>query len=531
MGNQEHTADLLPGAVLPNPYDGESLFSWCARFHRLNGGVNACTTSQYLFDHPTIGIRQHDLPCHLGHFVGATNQRLGGIAEVISERTQFPLFAPFLDVDSRQNVVAMMGSNEFNDVRKLLGINRAGLGTVASLKYCRECMSEDLATAPMAWWHIEHQWPSTWICVKHGCPLEIATQQLHGRRLGTWHLPGELACDYPEAWPHLSAHQVKRLIAIARCTRGLAAEREIHLDALTIRYTYLLRAKERGWVAMDGSLRFAALRDAFSANHSGLELLPGLSFLAASTSANGGFLRLLLHDYPGRKHPAKHILLIAFLFDEFEEFRVRYEETRRFADTAGVEGLKARLANTRRRLKEMITVEGRSVNATSQVLGIAPTQAINYLRKEGIPYQQRPRVLTAERESKLHGLLRTGQERREIAQVLSIRVAFIKDYLATHSDLRAAWKEARRTRQIEEYRAHFLAVLKGNPSLSLKRLAAIPGSGVGWLKRNDPAWLAAHLPAIWNQPMNRGLSDGPMLAESTVECPIDAPTKRPGTNN
>jgi len=222
---------------------------------------------------------------------------------------------------------------------------------------------------------------------------------------------------------------------------------------------------------------------------------------------------------------------MAFMFDELGQMLKIYENVKNVSAVDGPERLKKLLTDTRVQLTEMVASEGISVNSASLKLGVPPSMAIRHLKLAGVEYVRRPRVLTPELQDRLKVMLITGKSRDEIASALGIRKAFIKDNLAGQPDLRTAWQEARFARQLKEYRSRFLATCRNNLGLSLKRLAAIPGNGIAWLKRNDSSWLVAHLPAIWNQPINRGLSDSPMPVEPRLESPSNAPSKRPGTNN
>lgn len=483
---------------LPRPCDDELLYGWCARFHRLSGNVIPGVTSRQLFGHPTFGLR-HDFPSHLDHFQLVTRNLLGSISDLIYQRTQFALYAPFLDEQRSHAVVGAMRDRGHTGIQQGLGLTRSGLGPMAPLKACRACMEEDRTTVPAAWWHMEHQWDPTRVCLRHSQTLLVASERLHAGGLTAWHLPRDLQADQWQPTPVLGPMQLNLLTRIARWTQALLDQRGLHYEGPLLRHSYLLQAKTHGLVAMDGALRLAALRKSFFNVHQGLDLIPGLAFLNGVTDVNGGFLGLLLREFPGSRHPIKHIYLMAHLFSEPEEFFARYKEVKSTADAEGMEGLDKQLTDIRTRLRKMVGVEGRSVNSACRELGIPPIQAIRLLKREGIPYKQRPRVLTPDTKDKLDDMLKAGAERSDIATALGIRKAFIKDYLAERRELRTAWEKAYETQQKEGYRKHFLEVLQNNPGVPIKRIRRIPGNGFEWLYRNDRDWLASHLPEIWRR--------------------------------
>jgi hypothetical protein len=493
-------ADLFAGSdtPLPRAYDGELLYSWCARFHRLSGNAKARTTSLMLFGHPTVGLLP-DFPNRIENFQRATRNWLGTTSDVVEQRTQFALHAPFLDLNTRQVVVAAMSGQSTNTVHQSLGINRSALAIATRLKACPDCINEDRITAPTSWWRMDHQWSTSYFCLRHLRRLRIMADRSSARGLSDWYLPGELHDDAWASQPTLDNMQADRLLNAARWTAVLLNQQNVIFDSTLLRHVYLLQAKTRGWLAWDGTLRFATLRNAFAAAHRGLENLQGLGFLTGAQTVNGGFLGMLLREHPGRRHPLKHVLLMAFLFEDPQEFFERYEAAQLLAMTEGFEAFHKQLTATRARLVDMVGSEGRSVNAACLELGIPPMQAIQRLRKEGVAYRVRPRVLTLALKGALDDLLRSGADRNEISKQLKVRKAFIKDYLAVQPELRDEWSRAFAAHQTERYRKHFLQVLQENPTVPIKRIRRIRGNGFEWLYRNDRDWLVENLPGIWRR--------------------------------
>lgn len=495
-----HDADLVgfDPQTLPLPLPSESLYSWCARFHRLSGNTNVRTTNRWLFGHPSNGLR-HDFPTRLDYFSAVTREHLGPPPNVIYERTHFGLFAPFLNPAVRDQVVEAMCTPGSQSIRKRLGINRSGLGGATPWKICRHCLAEDQEKIPSGGWHLPHQYPSAWYCTRHDLPLVWWNDQDMKSGAADWRLPADCATN---DWmsPAIGPRHHGILSALADWTVAITTIRNEYFDAHLLRYTYLLRAKTLGWVAMDGSLRFHTLRDAFRRNYVELAGLPGFDFLDATDGVNGGFLGQLVRDYPGVRHPLKHLLLMTFLFDAPSQFFDAYVNTRESANTDGIDGLRKQLAETRNLLRKLVGTDGKSVNSACLELGIAPTQAIRHLNQVGLEYRRRPHVLTEGLKEELDARLQAGEEREQIAAVLGIRKSFIKDYLKDRQDLRAAWEKAHSERERLCYRARLLHILAENPGVPIKRIRRIKENGFQWLYRNDREWLASHLPGIWQRP-------------------------------
>lgn len=491
------TRDLFDfrAAYLPAAFDNETLYSWCARFHRLGGRVSARQTSKILFDNSEAGLH-HDFPTHLDQFCRITASHLGSVDQLISQRTLYGFHAPFLNDRIDHQVVQAMRSGASTGPRSLLGLPASKLGIAAPLKACPECMRDDRDNRQIAWWHLEHQWPSARICPSHAIPLLIARDELHVRTLKHWWLPSDLIRQQWVTTPGINRTQLNTLSRIVEWTGFLARLGSSQFDQGLLRYAYLLQAKKHRWVAMDGSVRLQSLRDAFAVAHHGLEQHPGLEFLGSITDINGGFLGTLLRKYPSARHPVKHIYLMAFLFEEPAEFFDQYRHVKAMAKSGGTTLLDEQLRDQIAQLRRMIVEEGRSVNAAASELGVAPTQAIRHLDNESIPYKKRPRVLSPEIERRLQILLKAGKERQEISLALGIRTSFIKDYLARQPQLKSVWVQAWHEIRRKRYREHFLVVLKDNPGIPMKQIKRINGNGFQWLYRNDKEWLTENLPTV-----------------------------------
>jgi hypothetical protein len=488
---------FTPG-FLPSATDGETLFGWCARFHRLSGNTSGGLTSKELFGHLS-GAQRSDFPVGLGHFVDVTRGTLGSALAILRERTVFGHFLPFLDQTASLIAIENICNGSTSRIKGPLGLLKGGHEIPLRLKACPDCQDEDLSRLGVATWHLSHQWPSSWVCLRHCRSLRIAVNSFIVQQANSWCLPGDLREKDWQATEAFTPSQSTQLFRLAEWTQHFAAQFDRHYLPHLLRHTYLVSAKARGWIALDGTLRFRTLCNAFLDAYRGLETLPGLELLNDVAKNHGGFLGLLLRSYAGHRVPAKHFLLMTFLFDTPEEFEAAYEQARAVFESDGEVGLQRQLTDLRERLTHMVENEGSSINHAAEVLGIPPGMAVRAIRTQDIPYQRRPRVLNAEREAKLVALLKAGEPREAIAAALSIRRSFIKDYLATHEELLSQWQTAFDNRNREAHRTRFLLTLSNNPDLPIKRIRRLPTNGFQWLYNNDREWLLQQLPSLWSR--------------------------------
>lgn len=495
------TNDLFPPALdcIPHAFPGETLYSWCAHYHRLIGETNPRTTSRHLFGHPTAGLRP-ELPFHLSNFQENTQQHLGNLNELLRQRTVFGFYAPFLPPGAIAEIVAHLAGSNSVAARARLGISKDGQGSRAPLRFCPECVKEQLTTYPISWWQIEHLWPSVCICRRHGCPLLQLRDELLERSSADYYLAHELNDSQLIETQEMTTRQHQLLTGLASWTTTLVGQRDGAFDDGVLRFTYLLQAKHRGWIALDGSLRLMLLQGAFLSRNAPLASIPAFEFVARASGENGGFLGTLFRQYPGRRHPSKHIVLMDFLFERPEKFLAAYAAAKAVIAEDGWQGAQKLLTDSSRTLINLIESSEYSVSAAARKVGITAEEALSHLsRRTDVSRPRRPHVVGTERENQLREMLNNGCNRREIADSLTLRPSFIKSYLADNPELRIRWQTVRRARERELHRAQLLSVLDANPGLPVKAIRRLPQNGFQWLYKHDLEWLREILPAIWKR--------------------------------
>lgn len=493
--------DLFPRAhdCLPRPFSGEALYSWCARYHRLNGGNNPRATSRLLFGHPTAGLLP-DHPYRLGKFQENTRQHLGPLDDLLRQRTVFGFFAPFLPPKDISAVSQYLSTGNSIGARALLGVSKDGQATRSPLRFCPECIKEQLAGFAISWWQVQHLWPSVCVCQLHGCLLVHVRDELFVRASADYFLAHELGASHLNLPAESTPQQRKLLGSLASWTKTLASHPDGRFIEAALRITYLMQAKKQGWLALDGSLRLKVFQDSFVSQSAALGSFSAFKFVADANGANGGFIGTLVRQYPGRRHPSKHIVMMNFLFAEQEEFLATYAGVEAVIAQDGIQGAQKLLTNTSRQLVRLIEQSSLSVSAAAERLDIPAAQALSHLNsKVSVARPRRPHIVGTAREHQLREMLGEGRSRSEIAESLSLRPAFIKDYLAQYPELKAQWAVAHAAQETGKHRAQFLAALNANPRLPIKSIRRLPKNGFQWLYNNDREWLQEVLPAIWKR--------------------------------
>ena len=488
---------LFPSLFLPNAYDGELLYSWGARFHRLSGNQSARETSRQLFSNSTAGLR-HDFYGCLDEFQRKTDGLLGTAEEIIHQRSLASFYFPFISFESESKFRQMVLQGTGASARQLLRLFRSGLST-PPLKACPNCIQEDLKQYPTAWWRTRQQWPTSFVCPQHRRPLMVWEAESRRSALADWYLPD---FDSRQSWKDYRIVQDKTFELLLRLDQwavALTGDSTLRYESKLLRHTYLLQARNLGWLSPDGSVRLLKLRDAFFEQHISLLDEPVFNFIRGAQEDHFGFLGLLLRQYPGHRHPLLHYFLMAFLFPEPSDFLRSYREVITLWKAGGQCALSDQLSETYSHLRSLVANAGYSVTSAAKILEINITQATRHLENNKVDFQRRPRIVGTDTEKQLIEMLKRGECRRQIAQILGIRSAFIKDYLAKQPELKERWEGAYFVRKREEHRCQLLKIIEAFPTMPIRRIRRIPGNGFQWLHNNDRDWLKLQLPAIWNK--------------------------------
>lgn len=485
--------DELP-AFLPVLTPGETLFSWCARYHRLSGNVHAAESSLQLFGDKRAGLR-HDFPSHLDFFAQITGGLLGDTALLARERTLLGFFSPFLDEHRDASALTMMHGSSVAMLKNSLGVLPSRVGAVHPLKACRACMATDLREFGVTRWYVEHQWPSVWICRRHANALQMSRNLNELKSLRRYILPEDIATAEWQAF-EVRREKRKMLGRLADFSAALTAGQN-RLDPSIIRYAAIKAAAARHWIASDGSLRFQEIREAFADYYRGLEILPGFANLTTVEKESGGLLGLMLRRSHGTRHPAKQFLMLAFFFDSSDDFFEAYREAsiEMFQGKASKYGVPLN-HSWRKELRRVVEQENKSLSQAARELDIPLAQVVRYANKDGIEYHRRPRVLSMELEETIRRLLTQGRSRDEIVRESGVKASFLRAYLASNPAIREVLRSTRAKNELLRRRDSFLLLIGQNRGIPLSRVKRIPGNGYAWLLRHDRDWLLEHMPSI-----------------------------------
>ncbi|WP_353506445.1 TniQ family protein [Variovorax sp. J31P207] len=171
---------------LPWIEDDETAYSFCSTTHRLSGSANGETTSLNLF-----GIRsgawRHAQPHSLPRLPLPETDTPEGAFRWAARHTVAGLYIPFMTPSARHVATAAWTARE--PTRSLNYRMPGSFWPQHPLKWCPDCVSEDIARLGRPYWHVSHQLPTTWLCVQHRRALFwVPTRYMR------WLLPTDVLC-------------------------------------------------------------------------------------------------------------------------------------------------------------------------------------------------------------------------------------------------------------------------------------------------------------------------------------------------
>lgn len=222
-------------SFFPTPADDETIYSVCARFHRLAGRRNSECSSTLLLGHAAGGA-EIDLTSGLLRLEEASQAVISCTESTLRERTVLRSYLPFMSAARRLQVLAACATSSLPlPIRSERGLTWSCSVLEHQLRACPDCSAEQ-ATSGFAYWVTVHQLPGVWVCAKHRCMLR--SMRRRGQRTATWAtVSGANFDSYPEPTEEL----LDALCKIGACIEWLSSQRSVNLEVLLMQFRTRMR--------------------------------------------------------------------------------------------------------------------------------------------------------------------------------------------------------------------------------------------------------------------------------------------------
>lgn len=156
---------------LPMPYPEELIYSTVARYKVRAGLISPKQLLDDVFEDRGV-VATVDLPCHLSKIIGHYPQDTFNLNHIAYQHTLFPLYAPFIPENRRQECLKWMDGHSQGAIHLSIGSNASRLPSLKYIRYCPQCLKEQFKA------HGEWYWSRLWqisgvrCCISHGIRLE-----------------------------------------------------------------------------------------------------------------------------------------------------------------------------------------------------------------------------------------------------------------------------------------------------------------------------------------------------------------------
>lgn len=241
----------------------------------------------------------------------------------------------------------------------------------------------------LAYWHLPHQFPGIWVCLRHGVPLQESLIKSSGVGRFQWHLPkADLLRDPPFKTAKSFDASAERLARLARLTEELVRQDPaiyLNLDCLYRVYQGALRT--RGLLARRGGLRLTEISQQFCEWVRPLRYVQELSPLAETKSQAEAQMSRILRPQRSGVHLLRHLVVIDWLFSDAQSFLVAYGSSSNQTLTVAPQvdcAISAQTQATRAQLKQLLVQQHLSMRAAAKALQIDTATAMAWAAQAGI---------------------------------------------------------------------------------------------------------------------------------------------------
>lgn len=484
---------------LPILHPAQSLYSWCGMTHALNGGMRATDTSKALFGEPYAGLR-HDFPSNLDFFCERTGGLLGDARSIAQHHTLLGYFLPLVDAARAEAILTRVSNQSIPQLKMQLGITASRLGGHHPLKGCRACFAAIAKDTGDAFWRVDYQLPSSFVCPLHKILLSTAWDPVTPVHRRQWLLP---LSGLARAWIEPNAitnrgFRVLERLQLDSCAFASLPAGRLQPDKLAKAYRAGLR--EMALASQGGNLRLAKLVRLVRSHYAGLEHLPGMHLLASITDEWPGLAATLSRRVPRPGHPFKHLLLISCLFESWNEFMATYDGAAELELKVTRPSVPDPLAMQRLEFKRLVGSHQLSVRAASIQLGVSPTSGVQWAKQFGITYTTRPKALTHRVQSAIQRRLVRGEPVDRIAADSSVSETTVRRVLGGSRETCRLREAILKDKKRSSARKAFSALCSTNTGVPLSSLRSVEGNSYAWLYRNDREWLAIQLQKFGRAP-------------------------------
>jgi hypothetical protein len=483
-------------STLPAWLTDETLYGLCCRYHLLSGNRLASITSSQLFGSATAGLR-HDFPSHLNHFVSVSRGVWGSVADIVQHGTVLPFYRPFITPKISDLVVDKMQGESVAYAKYLLGLPASRIGAAHPLKSCPVCRERDQQVEGVAYWHRSHQLPSVWACAQHGVLLEQAEVKTNLVGRLQWLLPENVPYRKNDLPEHLINNVIRLALKITAITEAMMAHATV-LNGELLRYAYLYALKQRELLTATGNVMQQSFIRAFNHHYAVLWKWHPFETLNPDFNSDHNYVSSLVRKRKKMAHPLRQLLLISFLFEDWQSFMAIYHSgsiTPPTKPDVRVRRIKIQKDDPRKAaFLNMVNEQKTSIRKAAEATGITIDMGMAWASQAGITIKRRSHTINDDVRASMRQMLKSGLGKEVVASQCNISSQSVDRMLWEEPETHREWQDQRYAIKLQLSRKMLLDFAATHPGFTRADAKHNKESAYSWLLRNDGQWLSQQLP-------------------------------------
>jgi hypothetical protein len=465
--------------LLPN----ELLYSFLGRVAILNnlGPPKRCL--QQLFGSSNI-IPSPDLPTRLQ----ALQERLGDSSpftsanELIEVGTLYSYHRPFLSPDRADTITRLLLRGGAKGLKALLGRLANRFGANPDLRFCAQCVQQDIATHGIPYWHRSHQLPGVTACPEH--EIILLVQEAPGI------VKDKQRFILPPSQSYGRSHQQAapaQQVAFSILSNALLNSRLMAQDPLLRKEAYETAIKAFG-LCKRGHIHYPSLAMALCQHYRDFESFYHKSRLLSTERTPLAWLRSLV-DKPNRScHPICHLILIGFLFGSLDNF-LKATNTRPEHVAQPDGGGQSSSHELDGQVLRLYRDSSLSCRKVACLLGLSVTSVVSRRKALGVKVATRQKYLDRDWLNQVADCLQQGIQVSKVASMCAVSVSTVYRVRAERSAIAVAHQAALLKMEKDERRRQWTVSTEACLDAGVKAARAAAPATYAWLRRNDRYWL------------------------------------------
>jgi len=463
----------------PKLLSDESIYSWVSRWTILSGYPSHRTAIRILLGNDNMQITSA-FPSFIPKIHKYASRTL---TTLIDEHTILPFFRGFTKEDIFLNArrSLLTGSSESLHTRLSLIANR--ISNSEPLGYCPVCARIDYEFYGHTYWHLQHQLPAVVICSKH---------KVHLLRLDVGRREVVL--------PSLSNINTSCLRESTRKEFKLC---ELVINAFnydgnflngdSLRECYIYQLKQLGLATGSNSIRMDKFRKGLKLYWDYIEG-HSLSNIMRSILSNNAYPASIFYQQNCQHHPLKHLLIIGYLFENWDVFIKAYNQDSRSTSFSVSGSKKVSVSIVDDNEIEIIAhlKNGESMRNVAKRVN----RSVGYVKKlahlNDVKTESRAQKLFQTERVAVINLAKQGHSSSRIASALECCVGAVEQIMSQTAGLIEERKRIRFIHNRDKHRAIILKLV--NIHTRRTDIQSAARADYTWLYKHDKEWLYSKLP-------------------------------------